>query len=100
MGKGMVGQIGLPIEAHNYYLRLIVDSGIAGLFIFIAFLISLYLFLNKSIISEYLTLKYYLILLATSALAQDSFISQKPFALFITMMILVAVDSRQKRVYE
>lgn len=98
-GNGMWGSYGFPVEAHNYYLRIIVDNGIFGLILFI---IMIFLILNY-----YLRLNFMrftnlglLFIAIISSFVQDVFISHKFNFILIVFFAYSFYQSRRLANYE
>ncbi|GEM_PF-4702410 len=98
IGKGLLGEIGLPIETHNYYIRVFMETGIIGLFIFISIFISIFIFLKDSIKYSNIGkvfLNFTLFLLIISFF-QDAFANQKSLSLFSILFSIVSINEKRK----
>jgi hypothetical protein len=93
LGKGLWGTLGLPIEAHNYYLRIFSEEGLVGLVIFM--LLVFYILRIGVNTFEKKLLKMTFFLLLSSSLFQDAMATQKGLGLLVLSINFYQLSKRK-----
>ena len=93
-GKGLWGIEGLPIEAHNYFLRVFFEEGFFGLFV--VFLLIVYILRLKPDVLEARLLKMTLYLLFIASLFQDAMATQKGLSLLVVSTNLYRISRKER----
>jgi hypothetical protein len=94
-GKGLLGLNGIPIEVHNYYLRVLFESGIMALVFFLLFF---YFLIRRVRIDSNTTatmLFIFVISLMISMIVQDTFANQKVLGVFYFLLSIYGIERRK-----
>jgi len=100
LGKSITGT-NLPIEAHNYCLRLLAEVGVVGLVLFVALMVKVLTISYRATIRAHdprlravaLCSFLYAVFLCITSLAQDTFIAPRVTEIFwISFAVLLRVD--------